>query len=66
MEKFYINANIVLDFMIKNHYSEHSLSQYKRIYETMGEYLTENNLSYCQNWAGYYLTAVQMPLRIER
>ena len=46
MEKFKINANIVLDFMIENHYSEHSLSQYKRIYETMGEYLTENNLSY--------------------
>ena len=46
MEKFNINANIVLDFMIENHYSEHSLSQYKRIYETMGEYLTENNLSY--------------------
>ena len=40
MEKFKINANIVLDFMIENHYSEHSLSQYKRIYETMGEYLT--------------------------
>ena len=36
MEKFKINANIVLDFMIENHYSEHSLSQYKRIYETMG------------------------------
>ena len=46
MEKFKINANIVLDFMIENHYSEHSLSQYKRIYETMGKYLTENNLSY--------------------
>lgn len=46
MEKFNINANIVLDFMIENHYSEHSLSQYKRIYETMGEYLMENNLSY--------------------
>lgn len=46
MEKFKINANIVLDFMIENHYSEHSLRQYKRIYETMGEYLTENNLSY--------------------
>ena len=46
MEKFKIIANIVLDFMIENHYSEHSLSQYKRIYETMGEYLTENNLSY--------------------
>lgn len=46
MEKFKINANIVLDFMIKNHYSEHSLSQYKRIYETMGEYLTENKLTY--------------------
>ena len=46
MEKFKINANIVLNFMIENHYSEHSLSQYKRIYETMGEYLTENNLSY--------------------
>ena len=43
MEKFKIIANIVLDFMIENHYSEHSLSQYKRIYETMGEYLTENN-----------------------
>ena len=25
MEKFKINANIVLDFMIENHYSEHSL-----------------------------------------
>lgn len=46
MEKFKINANIVLDFMIENHYSEHSLRQYKRIYETMGEYLMENNLSY--------------------
>ena len=46
MEKFKINANIVLDFMIENHYSEHSLRQYKRIYETMGEYLSENNLSY--------------------
>ena len=46
MEKFNINANIVLDFMIENHYSEHSLSQYKRIYETMGEYLMESNLSY--------------------
>ena len=46
MEKFKINANIVLDFMIENHYSEHSLNQYKRIYETLGEYLTENNLSY--------------------
>lgn len=46
MEKFKINANIVLDFMIENHYSEHSLRQYKRIYENMGEYLMENNLSY--------------------
>ena len=46
MEKFKINANIVLDFMIKNHYSGHSLSQYKRIFETMEEYLAENNLSY--------------------
>ena len=46
MEIVKINANIVLDCMIENHYTEHSLSQYKRIYETMGEYLTENNLSY--------------------
>lgn len=46
MEKFKMSANIVLDFMIENHYSERSLSQYKRIYETIGEYLTENKLSY--------------------
>ena len=46
MEKFKININIVLDFMIKNHYSEHSINQYKRTYETMGDFLTENKLSY--------------------
>ena len=45
MEKFKINANIVLDFMIENHYSEHSLSQYKG-YMNHGGILNENNLSY--------------------
>ena len=34
MEKFKTNANIVLDFMIENHYSEHSLHLYKKIFAT--------------------------------
>jgi len=46
MEKFKTNANIVLDFMIENHYSEHSLHLYKKIFESMQEYLMTNELSY--------------------
>ena len=46
MKKFKTNANIVLDFMIENHYSEHSLHLYKKIFESMQEYLMTNELSY--------------------
>lgn len=46
MEKFKTNANIVLDFMVENHYSEHSLHLYKKIFESMQEYLMTNELSY--------------------
>lgn len=31
MKIFKTNANIVLDFMIENHYSEHSLCIFRRI-----------------------------------
>ena len=46
MEKFKTNANIVLDFMTEHHYSEHSLYQYRKIYDTMENYMMENALSY--------------------
>lgn len=46
MEKFKTHVNTVLDFMIDNHYSQHSLHLYKKVFDTLEEYLETNGLIY--------------------
>ena len=46
MQKFKTHVNTVLDFMIDNHYSQHSLHLYKKVFETLEDYLKTNRLTY--------------------
>ena len=46
MDKFRINVNRVLDFLIENQYSKKSLYSYKKVFDAMDEYLEVNKLSY--------------------
>lgn len=46
MKKFKTHVNTVLDFLIDNHYSQHSLRLYKKVFETLERYLKANGLTY--------------------
>lgn len=46
MDKFKSTVATVLDFMNDNHYSQHSLRLYQKIFDNLAEYLTTNKLSY--------------------
>ncbi len=46
MEEFKTHVNTVLDFLIDNHYPQHSQHLYKRVFETLEEYLKTNGLTY--------------------
>lgn len=38
MDKYKNYVSTVLDFMSDNHYSQHSLQLYKKVFESLGEY----------------------------
>lgn len=46
MDKFTSTVAMVLDFMNDNHYSQHSLYLYQKIFDNLTEYLITNKLSY--------------------
>lgn len=46
MDKFKSTVAMVLDFMNDNHYSQHSLYLYQKVFDNLTEYLITNKLSY--------------------
>lgn len=46
MDKYKNHVTTVLDFMSDNHYSQHTLHCYEKVFDSLGEYLVSNGLSY--------------------